>query len=91
MPLGQINTLFANFQVIIWWPNQSSFIGRFIDFGNILKVKRYLDRFFLKKEITFEPRHKIFNNEVYASRKASDQPVQARNLIRAIASRLNLL
>ena len=35
----------------------------------------------------FEPVHEISNNVVCATSKASDQPVQTRSLIRAIASR----
>ena len=36
---------------------------------------------------TFEPRHEISNNVVYATSKASDQPANTRSLIRAFASR----
>ena len=38
-----------------------------------------------------EPWHGISNNEVCATSKASDQPAQMRSLIRAFASRLNIL
>ena len=38
-----------------------------------------------------EPRHEISNNVVFATSKASDQPVHTRSLIRAFASRLNIL
>ena len=38
-----------------------------------------------------EPRHKITNNVVYATSKASDQPAHMRSLIRAFASHLNIL
>ena len=38
-----------------------------------------------------EPRPEISNNVVGATSKASDQPVHTRSLIRAIASRLNIL
>ena len=38
-----------------------------------------------------EPRHEISNNVVCATSKASDQPVHMRSLIRALASRLNIL
>ena len=38
-----------------------------------------------------EPRHEISNNVVCATRKASDQPAHTRSLIRAFASRLNIL
>ena len=42
-------------------------------------------------ESAFEPRHEISNNVVYANSKASDQPAHTRSLIRALASRLNIL
>ena len=40
---------------------------------------------------TFEPQHEISNNVVCANSKASDQPAHMRSLIRAFASRLNIL
>ena len=40
---------------------------------------------------TFEPRHEISNNVVCAISKASDQPAHTSSLIRAFASRLNIL
>ena len=40
---------------------------------------------------TNEPRHEISNNVVCATNKASDQPAHRRSLIRASASRLNIL
>ena len=39
----------------------------------------------------YKPRHEISNNGVYATSRGSDQPAQARSLIRAFASRLNVL
>ena len=39
----------------------------------------------------YEPRHKISNNVVCAASKASDQPGHMPCLIRAFASRLNIL
>ena len=42
-------------------------------------------------DASFEPRHEIFNNVVCATSKASDQPAHTRSLIRAFASRLNIL
>ena len=39
----------------------------------------------------FEPRHEISNNVVGATSKGSDQPAHTRSLIRAFASRLNIL
>ena len=38
-----------------------------------------------------ELRHEISNNVVCAISKASDQPAHTRSLIRAFASRLNIL
>ena len=38
-----------------------------------------------------EPWHEISNNVACATSKASDQPVHMRSLIRAFASRLNIL
>ena len=38
-----------------------------------------------------EPQHEISNNVVYATSKDSDQPAHMRSLIRAFASRLNIL
>ena len=45
--------------------------------------------FVLLKEL--EPWHGISNNVVCATSKASDQPAHTRSLIRAFASRLNIL
>ena len=38
-----------------------------------------------------EPRHEISNNVVCATSKGLDQPAHMRSLIRAFASRLNIL
>ena len=43
------------------------------------------------KPTTYEPRHEISNKVVSATSKASDQPAHTRSLIRAVASRLNIL
>ena len=40
---------------------------------------------------TYEPWHGISNNVVCVTSKASDQPAHTRSLIRAFASRLNIL
>ena len=40
---------------------------------------------------TYEPRYEISNNVVGATSKASDQLAHMRSLIRAFASRLNIL
>ena len=42
-------------------------------------------------EIFKEPRNEISNNVVCATSKGSDQSVHVRSLIRAFASRLNIL
>ena len=42
-------------------------------------------------EKTNEPVHEISNNVVHTTSKASDQPAHMRRLIRASASRLNIL
>ena len=49
--------------------------------------------FFFKNHVLiwYEPVHEIFNNVVCATSKALDQPAHMRSLIRAFASRLNIL
>ena len=47
--------------------------------------------FLLVYKNIYEPRHEISNNVVCATSKASDQPAHTRSLIRAFASRLNIL
>ena len=42
-------------------------------------------------KVIIEPRHEISNNVVCATSKGSDQPAHTRSLIRAFASRLNML
>ena len=42
-------------------------------------------------DIIIEPVHEISNNVVCATSKGSDQPAHTRSLIRAFASRLNIL
>ena len=44
-----------------------------------------------KTNQSFEPWHEISNNVVCATSKGSDQPAHTRSLIRAFASRLNIL
>ena len=41
--------------------------------------------------IVNEPQHEISNNVVCATSKGSDQPAHTRSLIKAFASRLNIL
>ena len=43
------------------------------------------------KKVIIEPRHGISNNVVCATSIGSDQPAHTRSLIRAFASRLNIL
>ena len=38
-----------------------------------------------------EPRHEISNNVVCATSEVSDQPAHSRSLIRAFASRMNII
>ena len=45
----------------------------------------------MKNQPTFEPRHDISNNVVCKTSEGSDQPAHIRSLIRAFASRLNIL
>ena len=55
-------------------------------------TKRMLRREQGKVNITInELRHEIYNNVVCATSKASDQPVRTCSLIRAFASRMNIL
>ena len=46
--------------------------------------------FYMNHDI-IEPRHEISNNVVCVTSKASDQPAHTRSLIKAFASRLNIL
>ena len=45
----------------------------------------------LKQTCAYEPRHEITNNVVCVTIKASDQPAHLHSLIRAFASRLNIV
>ena len=45
----------------------------------------------VKRAHNNEPRHEISNNVVCATSKASDQPAHTPSLIRAFASRINIL
>ena len=53
--------------------------------------KPILSETFAFEAIVIEPVHRISNNVVCATSKASDQPAHMRSLIRAFASRLNIL
>ena len=43
------------------------------------------------KDTKIEPQHEISNNVVCATSKVADQPAHTRSLIRAFASRLDIL
>ena len=47
--------------------------------------------FFVASHLTNEPRHEMSNNVVCATSKASDQPAHTRGLVRAFATRLNII
>ena len=57
------------------------------------KVREIINLAWLDNNISklLEPWHEISNNVVCATSKGSDQPAHMRSLIRAFASRLNLL
>ena len=65
---------------------QKAFLGQKNNCGEI-RVNIMTITVFFK----YEPRHEISNNVVCATSKASDQPSHMRSLIRAFASRLNIL
>ena len=56
---------------------------------NIRRKQEHNSWVFSKSVI--EPRHEISNNVVCTTSKASDQPAHTHSLIRAFASRLNIL
>ena len=56
--------------------------------GEYFAIKRVI---FVSIGITYEPQHEISNNVVCATSKATDQLAHTRSLIRAFASRLNIL
>ena len=58
---------------------------------NEYKKKNWMYCIFFAWVCTYEPKHDISNNVVCAISKASDQPAHTRSLIRAFASRLNIL
>ena len=55
-----------------------------------LKISSFA-RFVRMGYYTNEPRHKISNNVLCATSKASDQPAHTRSLIRDFASRMIIL
>ena len=54
-------------------------------------IPRLLNQSRRKNPLVYQPRHEISNNVVCATSKGSDQPAHMRSLIRAFASRLNIL
>ena len=75
----------------VFWTH--NFAVRPIDMGNSESQDPWAQN---RKLITVgnllnDPRHEIYNNLVCATSKASDQPAHMRSLIRAFASRLNIL
>ena len=55
------------------------------------QVLLYFKMFLIKNKKIYGPVHEISNNVVCATSTASDQPAHTRSLIRAFASRLNIL
>ena len=75
--------------VVVVFPDHTHYFGHSC---NTLKLVLGLFNLqWLAKFIITEPWHKISNNVVCATRKASDQPAHTRSLIRASASRMNIL
>ena len=54
-------------------------------------ITRFISILETKKSKANEPQHKISNNVVCATSTGSDQPAHTHSLIRAFASRLNIL
>ena len=58
--------------------------------GKIIYIKHsYKSKIYPRNQV--EPQHEISNNVICATSKASDQPTHTHSLIRAIASRSNIL
>ena len=65
-----------------------------IEINQMIQISKDVMRlmfFIILLEHSVDPRHEISNNVVCATCKGSDQPAHARSLIRAFASRLNIL
>ena len=62
----------------------------FFEKSNFEKKIRIMKHYTAYKQLIGPP-HKISNNVVCATSKASDQPVHTRSWIRAFAGRLNIL
>ena len=64
------------------------------DVLDIFWVRNHINNVYqciISKDVTYKPVHEISNNVVCATSKAADQPAHTRSLIRAFASRLNIL
>ena len=63
------------------------------DFSSTLPLSQWVKQAWYASLVLniIEPQHEISNNVVCASSKASDQPAHTHSLIRAFASRLNIL
>ena len=72
-------------------PIQISFVFSMKTFLVVQFWKRLMKYTTYMFDKTFEPRHEISNNVVCTTSKALDQPVHTHSLIRAFASRLNIL
>ena len=57
----------------------------------LLDIRFFPTDFVEHSHFVYEPRHDISNNVVCATSKGSDQPAHRPRLIRAFASRLNIL
>ena len=57
----------------------------------VLEINTFLQLMVSFAKSKNEPRHEISKNVVCAASKASDQPAHTHSLIRALASRLNIL
>ena len=78
----------TNFTRILWPSKRIRGTGKHAHLSRGTREQIYLNE---ENKETNEPRHEISNNVVCATSKASDQPAHTRSLIRAFASRLNIL
>ena len=84
------------FTIIFRAPDRSAIENHFLYFRTKIYVvgilKNRLNKtILLSIQSIIEPRYEISNNLVCATSKGSDQPAHIRSLIRAFASRLNIL
>ena len=78
----------ANFTRILWPSKRFRGTGEQAHLSGGTSEQIYLNE---GNKETNEPRHEISINVVCATSKGSDQPAHTRRLIRAFASRLNIL